>query len=218
MATIGVASLVVTASVVDSRQSFSLGVSPGAVIAELQPRAKLCQGPIDVADEFERVTLTLGTFMQRGPSLAVEVRDADSRAILASGRLASGYPDNEESQVRTGLVRRGARITVCVTNRGIRRVAAYGAGDAAHLGSTASVDGAPVGADMTMRFLYERPRSLLRLTPAMFDRASLFAPSWLSAWMLWALLGLVALAVPGLLTCALARAADEPPSHKPRED
>lgn len=197
--------LVVTAAVVDRRESFSLGVAPAGVAAEVRPGARLCQGPIDVVADFERVAVRLGTFMQRGPSLAIDVRDAEGRTVLARGRLAGGYADNEEQQARTGLVREGRQVRVCITNRGLRRVAAYGGGDAAHQASTASVDGTPVGADVTMRFLHDRPRSLLRLAPAMLERATLFAPSWLSPWMLGALLGLVAIAVPGLLTYALAR-------------
>jgi hypothetical protein len=59
-----------------------------------------------------------------------------------------------------------------------------------------------------MRFLYDRPRSLLRLAPEMCERATLFAPGWMSAWTLWVLFGLVAAAVPGLLTYAVARAGD----------
>jgi hypothetical protein len=112
-------------------------------------------------------------------------------------------------------VREGSLVTVCVTNRGIRRVAAYGAGDAAHVASTATLDGRPVGNDATVRFFYDRPRSLLRLAPEMVDRATLFNAA--PAWMLWALLACIAIAVPGLLTYALARAAAKPSPPEPPE-
>lgn len=210
MAAIGLIALVATAAIVDRRESFSLGVAPGGVAAEVRPGATLCQGPIDVAGDFERVALVLATFRRRGPSLAIDVRDAAGPAVLARGRLAGGYADNAEAQVRTGPVREGRSIRVCITNRGIRRVALYGGGDAAHLASTASIDGQPAGADVAIRFLHDRPRSLLSLAPEMLERATLFAPAWLSSGLLWGLFALVALGVPGLLTYALAR-ADEPP-------
>jgi hypothetical protein len=155
------------------------------------------------------VTVVLGTFMEPGPSLAVEVRDSTSRAVLTRGRLAGGYGDNLEQEVRMGLVRKGRQVSVCLTNTGLRRVAFYGGGDAAHRLSTATVDGHPAGADVSMRFLYDRPRSLLRLAPQMFERATLFAPAWMAGWTLWALFGLLAIGVPGLLTYALARPGDE---------
>jgi hypothetical protein len=196
-------------------QSFSLGVVPGGPVAELRPGDELCQGPIDVADDFARVTVILGTFMQSGPRLGVEVRDAAGGAVLTRGRLAAGYADNQEQEVRMSLVPEGSRVSVCVVNRGIRRVALYGGGDAAHLPSTASIDGTPANADVAIRFLYDRPRSLLRLAPEMVDRATLFAPGWLSSGLLWGLFALVALAVPGLLTFALARADGPPPPDPP---
>jgi hypothetical protein len=116
------------------------------------------------------------------------------------------------------LVPEGSQVSVCIANRGIRRVALYGGGDAAHVPSTASINEKPVNADVTMRFLYDRPRSLLRLAPEMMQRATLFAPGWMSGGTLWALLGLVAFAVPGLLTYAVARAGDEPPGRSPTQD
>lgn len=207
--------LCLTASLATRTQSFTLGVTPSAPVAELRADETLCQGPIDVIDHFERVTLTLGTFMRPGPPLDVRVRDAATREVLATGHLAAGYADNTEQQVEVGRVGGGARIAVCVTNEGRHRVATYGSADAAHVPSSAAVDGEPKGVDATMRFLYDEPRSLLSLAPQMVERATLFAPSWLSPGMLWALFGLVAFAVPGLLGYALTRTSQSAAQDTP---
>jgi hypothetical protein len=216
---LAIALLCLTASLATRTQSFSLGVTPSSPVAELRAHETLCQGPIDVVDHFERVTLTLGTFRRPGPPLDVRVRDAATRKVLATGHLAAGYADNKEQRVGIGRVGRGGRIAVCVTNEGRHRVATYGSADAAHVPSSAAVDGKPKGVDATMRFLYDEPRSLLSLAPQMVERATLFAPSWLSPGMLWALFGLVVFAVPGLLGYALSRisesAAEDGPAPGP---
>lgn len=211
---VAVGSLLLAAILVKRSESFSLGVAPAAPVAEIQPDSTVCQGPIAVPAAFDRVALTLGTFMRPGQALDIRVRDAGSAKTLASGRLPRGYADNSEQQVRVGHVGRGRSIRVCFTNRGSRRVVAYGDPGQAHAPSTVTIDGSPRDVDASIRFLYDQPRSLLSLAPRMIERATLFAPSWLSPWMLWSLFALVALAVPGLLIYALMR-CERSPADRP---
>jgi len=206
-------SLCLAGSLVKRSGSFSLGVVPSTPVLELRPDATLCQGPIDAVDAFDRVALKIGTFMRPGQPLDVLVRDARTRAALARGSLPGGYADNREQTVAVGRVGASRLIRVCVTNRGSRRIVAYGSGSAAHVPSRATIDGKARDADPALRFLRDRPRSLLELAPAMVQRATLFGPSWLAPWMLWSLLAAVTLAVAGLLSVALVRAAQ--PSGTP---
>ncbi len=210
LAAAAIGALCLIAGLVTRSQSFSLGVAPAAPVAEMRPGATLCQGPIDVPESFERITLTLGTFTRRGQALDVRVRDAHSGRTFARGRLNGGYANNTEQQIRVGRVHEGRVIRVCFTNRGSRRVVAYGNGGTAHAPSDATIDGRAKNVDASIRFLYDQPKSLLSLAPRMIERATLFAPSWLSSWMLWSLFGLLTLAVPGLLVYALAHASRSP--------
>ena len=156
---------------------------------------------------FDHVVVKLGTYGRPGPAVAVEVRELGTQRVLGRGLLGAGYPDVErapEHSVAVGEVPAGKHVAVCVIDRGEGKVGVYGSGDIASRRTSATLNGKPIGLDMTMRF--ERsPRSLLSLVPRMFDRASLFKTGWAGGWTFWLLAALVLLAVPALLVRAVAR-------------
>jgi hypothetical protein len=49
---------------------------------------------------------------------------------------------------------------------------------------------------MTLEFFRPQQRSLLRVLPQMFDRASLFRAPWLGAWAYWVLLAGIVVVAP----------------------
>jgi hypothetical protein len=124
--------------------------------------------------------------------------------------LARGYADNSLQAITVApMVTEGARVSVCVTNRGRANVALYGGPDLAARTSTASLDGQPAGTDISLVFLRSHPASSLSLLPAIFRRAALFRLSWVGAWTLWLLAAAVTLLVPLLLALAVRAAAGD---------
>lgn len=196
----------------DTPRAFTLGVTNGAVAADLRPGKVVCQSPIAVPPdgEFDRVKLSLGTHRRPGPAIDVAVIPAAGGAPLGRGRLAAGYPDVDRAPSHTiavGEVDAGQRVAVCVANHGSRKVAVYGNADAANRTSTATLDGKPLKTDLNLAFERE-PRSLATLAPAIADRASLFRAAWVGPWTYVLLLAVAVLAVPVLLVRALRTAED----------
>jgi hypothetical protein len=208
------AGLVLLAVLAATRQSplvYSIGSGPGAAVAPLKPGDEACQGPLSPpADAFDRVVISLGTYFRPGEPVEVIVRDAQSRRVLSSGRLAGGYPDiaqAPEHAVPISSTTLRAPAEVCVRNTGRRRVAVYGSTGLAHRTSTAIIDGKPVsGSDLAVRLERAAPRSLLNRLPQAFDHAALFKPGFVGPWTFWVLAAIVLLVVPALLGRALADA------------
>jgi hypothetical protein len=136
------------------------------------------------------------------------VADAGGRTV-SRGRHGGGYADSSMPAVPVRAVPKGARVAVCVRNAGRARVALLGGAPQAARASTATVDGRPVPADLTLVFLRGEPASALSLVPEMFERATLFHPGWVGAWTFWALLLLIGAGVPLLLWLALGAALPE---------
>jgi hypothetical protein len=209
----GLLGLVVFTLTQERTLAFTLGVPKGAPVAPLRPGEVVCQAPIavpDAAAAFDRVAFQIGTYRRPGPPLEVTVEPAAGGRPVARGQLASGYQDVSVSSVAVGRVTTRDPVRVCIRNRGTDRAAIYGAADAASRTSTASLNGRPLNADLSLVFEREHARSLASLVPAMLDRASLFRASWLGAWA-YALLALVVvLGIPALLALALrdARTAE----------
>jgi hypothetical protein len=193
--------------------AFTLGVPKGAPVAPLRPNDVVCQGPLAVPDDaaaFDGVAFQTGTYRRPGPPLEVTVEPATGGRPIARGALAAGYRDVSVSSVEVGHVATRSPIRVCVRNRGVVPAGIYGAADAASRTSTASLNGQPLNADVSLVFEREHARSLASLVPAMLDRAALFRASWLGGWA-YALLALVVvLGIPALLALALrdARTAE----------
>jgi hypothetical protein len=179
-------------------------------VASLAPHGEACQGPLSPpAEAFDRVVISLGTYGKPGQPVEVSVRDAASRRVLSSGRLAGGYPDIAEAPEHSVPVRSltpRSAIEVCVRNAGTGKVAVYGSTGLAHRTSTAEIDGKPAPSDLAVRVERGKPRSLLARLPDAFSHAAQFKPGWVGSWTFWALTALVLLAVPLLLARALAGA------------
>jgi hypothetical protein len=207
----GVLALVLVALAQRTSLAFTLGVARAAVVARLAPGEEACQRPIDVPSRagFDRVALGVGTYGDAGSPLRLTVRTASGDRILATGALSGGYRDmarHPVERVRLDRTVRAPRISVCVENRGPRRVGVYGDVDVAADASTAAEDGRPLRRDLSLVFERE-PRSMASEVPAMLSRAALFRFPGTGAWA-YALLGAVLLlAGPLLLIRAVAAAA-----------
>jgi hypothetical protein len=193
-------------AITDDRElAFTLGVRPTQVAAVVDPGERACQRPLDVSADARSVRFQVGTFRKTGPELEVEAGAGTSRA---TGALPGGYGDVSWRQVALDReLHEGERIEVCITNRGSRRAALYGGPALAARTSSAYVDGRPVPTDIALIFERDHASSAAALVPTAFERAALFKPTWMGAWLVWVLAAAVLFAVPLLIAAAL-RATD----------
>jgi hypothetical protein len=211
-AIVGVAALLVVGSQEKRSMAFTLGVVGDRVAVRIEPGHTACQTPIDGSAPFDAVELSFGTYGLPGPPLTLLVRDTSSGRELSAGRLAGGYPDNFGQTIELTREVPEGPLAVCVRNAGSGPVALYGnAGQAAYL-STLRLDGRDVGLDAQMIFRRDEPVSVLSLTGDMFERASLFKPSWVGAWTFWVLGVGIVLLVPLLIGLSLRAAREDAPA------
>lgn len=206
----GVVGLLATGALDERRLAFTLGVQPTQVAAVVEPQQTACQGPIDVPAGAGSVRFPVGTFARPGPALEVQVRTATGVAGRAT--VAPGYGDNTTVAASAGGIEAGRRVALCVHNSGRRKVALYGGAPQAARTSFAVVDGRPAGSDLTLVFERSHERSMLSALPDALERATLFHPSWVGRGLLWALAGLLLVALPGALMLALRAALRDTPS------
>src|SRR4051794_28861913 len=90
----GVVAMALVALLQRTSLAFTLGVAPAIPALPLRAGDQACQRPIEVPDDarFDRVSVAVGTYHRAGSPLLVAVRSRDGR-MLATGRLAGGYPD-----------------------------------------------------------------------------------------------------------------------------
>lgn len=204
---VGVVGLVLAAMLHHTSRAGTLGVHAAAPVAKLNAGDTVCQRPIDVAEgaEFDVVDTSIGTYGKRGSPLLMTVDDVGGRR-LASARIAGGYPDIGTQQVHRArldaTVTAPRRISVCVHNLGRRPVALYGDVDFAARGSTAYVNGRPIGFDVVLDF-EGRSHSMASLVPRMLSRAALFRFAGLGTWVYVVLIALLLVGAPWLLVRAL---------------
>jgi hypothetical protein len=205
----GLAALALLAATDKRDLAFTIGVAPTIPAASLAPGATVCQSPISVAESFTRVRVRAGALRGRGQPLDLTVRSAESRRVLAGGRIAAGYADRTDQATRTGPVAAGQRIAVCVRNAGLRKAILYGntAGAAPPSGARRPNRRA-LTTDVAVVFLKDDRRSMLAALPDVFERASVFRPGWVGPWTFWVLAVLALAGVPLLLAKALSGCGD----------
>jgi hypothetical protein len=218
VAGLGLLGLLVVAGRDKRDLAFTLGVVPTIPAATLKPGVRVCQVPIGVPDEFNRVRLRAGSPGGPGQPLQLTVVDVATNSVVGRGRLPGGYPYSTEQSASVGQVGAERRIAVCVRNLGGRNVQIFGNTDAGSPTSHAFIRGRGLPNDLTLVFLRSGERSQLAALPDLFERASVFRPGWVGPWVYWLLAAGVLLGVPLLLARALALSeeppeAPEPPAH-----
>jgi hypothetical protein len=201
----GFVGLLATAATDERDLAFTLGVRPTQVAAVVPSQESACQAPIYVSTETDSARLQVGTFGRPGAPLRISARNAQDGALVSAGNVHGGYGDGSAVRAPARLPE-GTRVSVCVQNRGTRRVALYGGPDQAARTSALRLAGRPTGTDMTLVLERKEPRSIASMLPEMVDRAVLFKGGWLSSGLLWSIAVLVMVGVPALLAVALSRA------------
>lgn len=202
LALTALAALLVAASGTVVKREFVLGAPDQAPVAVLQPSQRVCEGPVASRGPFQRVGIW-GSSAGGLSRITVEVQDARTARVLASGRLDARTP--REDIVRLDSEVPGAQpLRICLV--GNRRAFLL-------LGSQTIQPGVQTvglkpGLQFSLVLLSDR-QSLLSSLPTAFSRASLFRPSWVGPWTFWVLaLGLVAAFALGVIAVAGATAAD----------
>jgi hypothetical protein len=209
-AALGLLALAIEAAGDKRDLAFTIGVVPSTPAVRLAPERMVCQGPIVVSEEFDRVGLKAGTPGAPGSPLTVSVVTLEG-APIASGRIEGGYAYPTEQSAEVGRVAAGQRVSVCIANDGDERVDVYGNAGVAALTSQALLNGRrPLDTDLTLVFLHSDRRSMLSQLGGVFERASVFRPGWVGAWTFWVLSAAVLIGVPLLLARALAESEDAP--------
>ena len=189
----GVIALFVFAVVERRDQAFTLGVVPASAL-EAHGGQTICQRPIDVSADFQRVRL----YLLPRERASVQVRDAATSRTLASG---AGRAD-EQGAFTVALDREvpeGSRIALCLPGP----ITVGGNAPLAARSSSARLDGRSMDADVAVVFLRQDSASLLQLTGNVLERASLFHGSWVRPWVMGLLALLLLTAFPLLLGVAL---------------
>jgi hypothetical protein len=152
------------------------------------------------------VALTVQAKHPTGP-IRVEAGAPGYRAVT---RLPAGLGNDAQA---LAPLRPAARDvdggTLCLTNEGRHKVSFYGVDANGRAGSPAqtTVDGRPVGGEISVTLLRSPSRSLWGQLGEVFDRVAAFRP--VGGWFAALLFGLLLLAAPVALAVALGRAAAE---------
>jgi hypothetical protein len=215
---VGLLTLVCAGLLERRSEAFTLGVRP-AVPTYVGAGGTICQGPIEVVEDFSAVRLTISAAVVSSPAARMQVRDAGTGTRLAGGPMRAGYPSAQtNARVDVGPVSAGRRVRVCLRVTGDKGLVVWGNADAAARGTSSAVNGRPREFDVAMVFLREHDSSVLGLAGEMVRRASLFHGGWVGTWTIWSLALLLAAAFPVLLGAALAGARvteDQPTGSAP---
>jgi hypothetical protein len=218
--TVGVLALALHGATAKRPFAQTLGVSVATSVAPLRPGDEACQGPIALASTTSAITFNPGTpKAEPGPRIDVSVRAAGTRRVLATATVPQGFDPRIPQTVHTAPVPKDTFVDVCFRNASRRGTAllfgdqytgVYGSGIAGVnptiTTSSAKLNGNDLAGDIAVVFPYAHPRSETSLLPAMFERASLWRPSWVGPWVYWTLLALLVIGAPVLLTRALLSA------------
>jgi hypothetical protein len=166
----------------------------------LPPGGRYCGRAAAFPFRLDGVRLSLVTGGAAGPPLRVTALSQDRRllgsGLVAPGYRASGYPNSTLAFATLGSLPSGTKTTICVANAGHRAVALYA-------GRAAWGRGDP---GLTAVEIRRDPPSLLAAVPDVTRRAALFHPAFLGVPALWIALVALVVALPALLSVAVAAA------------
>jgi hypothetical protein len=185
-------------------------------IAELHPSTTVCEGPV-TSDGPARTVGIWGAAAGPPSTLTVNVQDAATSRVLASGALQAAPAEAEwTARLARGLPG-GRPLRICLTDdSGTFSLAGSG-------GSLPNVivTGIPSGQRFSLVLLSDN-RSLLGSLSTAFSRASLWRPDWVGSWTFWvltlALLATFALAVVAVTSAAAVDEEDRPPWRETDND
>jgi hypothetical protein len=207
---LGFVLLLVAAATDDRTTALTLDVPDVQDAATLNPGQETCESPIASPASFGGVRAWAQAGGFPGVAVGVSVRRSVSNGVISRGLLAvtSVVPGAFSATLRPA-VPAGQKFAICLKNDGPGRVALLGSVPVTR-SVALTVDGRPVPLELSLVLLRSHPRSLLSSVPTMFDRAALFRPGWVGAWVFWVLaVALLVTAVLGWTAVSGAAREDE---------
>jgi hypothetical protein len=169
------------------------------------PGPPLCLNRVTIPHDARQVRFQVITGGRPGPPLRVTL-SADAYAQRAS--VAAGYADETTLSPAIAPPPQTRLGRVCITNGGTAPIALTGSGEErTQSRPEGTIDGRPVAGDAYLAFYEARTGSALSQTRGIIARMGAFRPGVVGPWLLWPLLVLVLVGVPGGLVWALHRAS-----------
>jgi hypothetical protein len=162
----------------------------------LEPGSEACLSDVAFETDAEIVELTALASRRPSPPLTVV---AEAPGYLETARIEGGYAPPSVLRASVDPPKRSVIGTLCIRNRGKRRVAVLGTTDARTVvaRSTTQIDGVEVVPDITVRFLSTEGGSLRERAGEIVDRAAAFKPGLFGMPVfVWLILLLVAVGLP----------------------
>jgi hypothetical protein len=162
----------------------------------LEPGSEACLSDVAFDTDAEIVELTALASRRPSPGLTVV---AEAPGYLETARIAGGYTPPSVLRAYINPPKRSVIGTLCIRNRGKRRVAVLGTTDARTVvaRSTTQIDGVAVVPDITVRFVSTEGGSLLERAGETVDRVAAFKPGLFGMPVfVWLILLLVAVGLP----------------------
>jgi hypothetical protein len=185
--------LAVRTAAVDAPNQFTIAV--------LHPAKTVCEGPITAHGPTRSVGIWGGSTSGTA-RLTVDVQDASTHTVLASGALVAVPVETEWTARLTRNVPGGRPLRICLTGH----VSGFSLAGSAASSPTVAVTGVPTGERFSLVLLSDSNRSLLGSLSTAFSRASLWRPGWVENWTFW-VLAFALLAAFGLGVAAVTSAA-----------
>ncbi len=163
---------------------------------QLRPGSEACLSDVAFDTDAETIELTALRGKSPGPRLAIVAEGPGYREAIA---VPAGYTPTAVLRAEIDPPERSVIGTLCIANRGRRRVALLGTTDTRTVVArpTTRVDGSEVPPDISVRFLSPDRGSVLERAGELVDRVAAFKPGVFGAPVfLWLALLLVAVGVP----------------------
>jgi hypothetical protein len=162
----------------------------------LRPGSEACLSDVAFDTDSEIVELTVLAARRPTPALMVV---AEAPGYRRTAAVQAGYAPPLALQARLDPPERSVIGTLCIRNRGDRRVALLGTTDVRTVVARpmTRIDGVEVVPDISVRLLSGEGGSVLERVGEMVDRAAAFKPGLFGApVLLWLVLALVAFGIP----------------------
>lgn len=161
---------------------------------ELGTGQRLCMGEVAFDTDSEVAEFT-AISEGVGPALGIS---AEAPGYQASATVPGGYGAPRTLHAELNPPQRSVLGNFCVQNRGERSVTLLGTSEARTASRPlARIDGREIPADLSLRFLADERSSVADRLGSMIDRISAFKPPILEKPVLWLLLGLLVIGLPG---------------------
>jgi hypothetical protein len=173
-------------------------------LVEVPPGEELCISDVTIPADARRLRIQVGTFGPPGPELDLTLQ---ARGYQERLTVPAGFPDSAliTAAMDPPVVARLGEV--CVTHHGSARIALVGSTeDRTQSRPEGKVGGKVAAADTYLAFYERGSASALDRAGGIVDRMSAFRPAVVGPWLLWPLLALVVLGVPGGVLWAALRA------------